>query len=199
MAVRVVLVAGFVLLLAALGVTLAKSTPRAAGSNHVAQSEEVATLRGHAEHCEDAQLIPKDAGALRLLVGTYGLPAPAIRVTARTADGTLVTAGRRAAGGPEGSVDIPVRTTTAASPGARVCVAVAGSGRTVLYGSAGALHLEWLRPGSESWLGLLPTVAHRFGLAKWPALGAPLLALAALLVVAAWCAAVRLVVRELRA
>lgn len=199
MTVRVVLVAGFVLLLAALGVTLAKSAPRAAGSNHVAQNEEVATLRGRAEHCEDAQLIPKDTGALRLLVGTDGRPAPAMRVTARTAAGTLVTAGGRPAGGPEGNVDIPVRTTAAASPGTRVCVAVAGSGRTVLYGSAGMLHLEWLRPGSESWLGLLPTVTHRFGLAKSPALGAFLLPLAALLVVAAWWAAVRLVVRELRA
>lgn len=199
MAVRAVLVAGFVLLLVALGVTIASSAPRDAGSNFVPQDAEVAQLRGHAERCQDAEFVPEDAGALRLLVGTYGRPAPEIRVTARTADGTLVTAGRRPPGGPEGKVDIPVRETSAAHAGTSVCVSVAGPGRTVLYGSGEALRLEWLRPGSESWLDLIPTVAHRFGLAKWSPLGAWLIALAALLVVAAWCAAARLLLRELRA
>ena len=198
MGVRAVLVAGFVLLVVALAVTLAGSAPREAGSNHVAESEQVALLRGNAQHCQDGELIPKDASALRLLVGAYGRPVPGLRVTARTADGTLVTAGGLPAGRREGHVDLPVRTTSQARAGTRVCIDVAGSGRTVLYGAGGALSLRWLRGGSESWLELLPTVAHRFGLAKWNPVGSALLAFAALLVLAAWLGAVWLVLSRRR-
>jgi hypothetical protein len=119
-------------------------------------------------------------------------------VTARVPGGELVTAGRLPAGEPEGNLEIPVRPLSEPRSGTTVCVVVSGPGRTVLYGAGGVLHLEWLRAGSESWLELLPTVARRFGLAKWNPLGSLLLPLLMLVLVATWFAAARLVLRETR-
>jgi hypothetical protein len=109
----------------------------------------------------------------------------------------VVTRGRRPAGGPEGRVEVPVRPVGDTTGPAEVCLVVGGGGRTVLYGSAGRVRLEWMRAGSESWLELLPVIAHRFGLAKANPLGSLLLPFAALLLVVAWVAAARLVLREM--
>ena len=110
MAVRAVLAAGFALLLLAVGVTLAQTAPRQAGSNHVPEIEEAVKLRGDGRHCQPRQTLPEGAAAVRLLVGTYGRPAPGVRVTARTRAGESVTTGRRPAGGEEGRLEIPVAT-----------------------------------------------------------------------------------------
>jgi hypothetical protein len=193
--VRAVVGGGFALLLVALAVTLLQSSPRSAGSNYVGELEEVAELRGADRRCQDDEGIPADTGALRLLIGTYGRPAPDLRVTV-TQRGEVVTTGSRPGGGPEGHVDIPVREVDDGASGVRVCLAVGAGGRTVLYGSAGRLHFEWLRPGSESWLELLPTIAHRFALGRWNPFGTLLLPLVALLLAATWFAAARLVLRE---
>jgi hypothetical protein len=93
-------------------------------------------------------------------------------------------------------VDIPIRQFDRLMPGLRVCVFAGAGGRTVLYGSAGQVRFEWLRPGSESWLELFPTIAHRFGLGRWNPLGSLLLPAVALLLLAAWAATARLVLRE---
>jgi hypothetical protein len=191
-----VLAGGLALLLVALAFTLLQSAPRSAGSNFVPELGEVAKLRGPERRCQDGETVPADTGALRVLIGTYGRPAPALAVVVRRPDGALVTRGRLAAGGPEGHVDIPVRELDGRATGVRVCLNVGGGGRTVLYGSAGRLHLEWLRPGSESWLGLAPTVAHRFALGRWNPFGTLLLATLGVLLVAAWAAAAWLVLRE---
>jgi hypothetical protein len=191
-----VLAAGFALLLVALAVTFLQSAPRSAGSNLVPEAEEVVQLRGADRRCQDGETVPADTGALRLLIGTYGAPAPALRVVIRRPGGRTLTAGALPAGGPEGHVDIPLREVERMQQGMRVCVFVEGPGRTVLYGSAEQVHLEYLRPGSESWLELLPTVAHRFALGKWNPLGTLLLPALALLLVAAWAGTARLVLRE---
>jgi hypothetical protein len=197
MSVRAVLAAGFALLLAALIVTLSHAEPRQAGANHVPEIEEVAKRRGDWRHCQSGEVVPKDAASLRLLVGTYGRPTPELRVVARRQGGEVVTAGRLPADAGEGHVDIPVRRVEETEGNARVCVSVSGRGRTVLYGAAGRLRLNWYREGSESWFDVLPTIAHRFGLARANPVGALLLPLAALILLAGWVATVRLVLREL--
>ena len=59
---------------------------------------------------------------------------------------------------------------------ARVCVRVEGSGpRPSSTGRAATVRLEWLRPGSESWLDVLPVVARRFGYGKANPFGSALL------------------------
>jgi hypothetical protein len=194
--VRAVVAAGFALLLVALAVTLLHSAPRSAGSNFVDEHEEVTKLRGPDRLCQAGETLPADTAALRLLIGTYGRPAPALRVVARGRGGRIVTSGERRAGGPDGHVDIPIRQVDRLTPGLRVCVFAGAGGRTVLYGSAGQVRFEWLRPGSESWLELFPTIAHRFGLGRWNPLDSLLLPAVALLLLAAWAATARLVLRE---
>ena len=153
MSVRIVLGAGFALLLTIMVVTLAQSAARSAGSNHVPEVAEVVELRGDARRCQDGVTIPKDAGRLLLLIGTYGRPVPELRVVATGPDGEKVTAGERRSGGPEGRVEIPVQPVSETEPGSRVCISVAGSGRTVLYGDGQSLRLEWLREEDQTWFG----------------------------------------------
>jgi 4-amino-4-deoxy-L-arabinose transferase-like glycosyltransferase len=193
--VRAVVAAGFALLLVALAVTLLQSAPRSAGSNFAPEAEEVAKLRAPAQHCQDGETLPGGTGALRLLIGTYGRPAPPIRVRVTRPGGAVVTSGRLPSGGPEGHVDIPVGEVGKSQAGVRVCIAVGGGERIVLYGGGGRLRFEWMRPGSESWLGLLPTIAHRFALGRWNPLGSLLLPVLALLLVATCLIAARLVMR----
>jgi hypothetical protein len=142
-------------------------------------------------------VVPADTGAVRLLVGTYGRQVPGLRVAVRSGARTVSTG--TFAGGPEGHVSVPIEHVAERLEGATVCVGVvapAGT-RTVLYGSGDQLRLEWLRPGSESWFGVLGTVAHRFGLGRGFFGGAWVLGLALLLLAAAWAVAVRLTLREL--
>jgi hypothetical protein len=197
MAVRAVLAAGFVLLLAGLIVTLSHAAPRQAGSNYVPEVEEVAKRRADWRHCQEGETVPKDATRLRLLVGTYGRPAPELRVTARRPGGAMVTQGKRPSGGPEGHIDVPVRPVGETRGGLRVCAFVSGTGRTVLYGAGGRLRLDWFREGSESWFELVPTIAQRFGLARANPISSLLLPVTALLLLAGWVVTVRLVLREL--
>lgn len=190
------LVAGLALLLAAVVVTLLHAERRQAGSNQVAAVEEVVNRRGSWRRCQEGENVPKDAAVLRLLVGTNGRPAPGIRVTASSLDGDVVTTGRLAPGGRQGPVEIPMRLVEATQVGLRVCVSVAGSGQTVLYGERETLRLEWWRDGRESWFALLPAIAHRFGLAKANPLGGLLLVGAGLVLLLCWVAAIRLLLRE---
>jgi hypothetical protein len=196
MSVRAVLAAGFALLLAALILTLSHAEPRQAGTNHVPEIEEVAKRRGAWEHCQSGEIVPRDAANLRLLVGTYGRPTPELRVAARRRGGEVVTTGRLPAGGSEGHIQIPVRRVDRTQGGTRVCVSVASRGRTVLYGAAGRLRLDWYREGSESWFELLPAVAHRFGLARANPIGSFLLPVAGVILLLGWVATARLIVRE---
>jgi hypothetical protein len=93
-------------------------------------------------------------------------------------------------------VVVPIERVDESVSGARVCIRTGRGGRTVLYGRGDRVRLAWLRPGSESRLGMLSTIAHRFGMAKLNPFGPWLLAVAALLMALAWFLALRLVVRE---
>jgi hypothetical protein len=196
MSVRIVLGAGFALLLALLVFSLAQSEPRSAGSNHVREVAEVAELRGDGRRCQEGETVPEDAGRLLLLIGTYGRPAPELRVMATAPGGERVTAGRRPSGGSEGRVEIPVEPVSETEPGSRVCISVAGPGRTVLYGDGQSLRLEWLHEEDQSWFALLPSIAERFALGKWNPFGVLLLPLVGLVLLLTWAATVRLVLRE---
>lgn len=190
------LAGGFALLVVALAVVLLQAEPRSAGSNFIPELGEVAKLRGPARRCQDGETVPADTAGVRFLVGTYGRPAPALSVLVRRPGGAVLTSGRLAGGGPEGRVDVPLREVDRLQGGVSVCLTIQGRGRTVLYGSGGRVHLEWMRPGSESWLGLAPTIAHRLSLGRWDPLGALLLPALALLLLGAWVGAAWLVLRE---
>ena len=114
----------------------------------------------------------------------------------RTAAGETITDGSLPFGQREGHVRIPVRPVENTRGALRVCVSVAGQGRTVLYGAGGRLRFEWLRDGQESWFALLPEVAHRFGLGKANPFGGFLIVVAGLILLASWLLTLRVVSSE---
>lgn len=194
----IALAAGCVVLLLALGLALAEAAPRQAGSNYVPEFGPVKEFTGSDRHCQEEGLVPADAAALRLRVGTYGRPTPRIRATMSTLDGRRVSAGTLPGGRPEGIVVVPLRPSTKDSSGGIVaCIETGPGGRTVFYGAGGRIRLEWLRAGEESWFALLPTVAHRFGLGKGIAIGSWLLVLAGVVLVGACATALMCAAREL--
>lgn len=199
MRVGLALAAGFAVVLVALGFVLADTERRQAGSNYVPEFAEAVKLEGRGRHCEREQIVPKDAAALRLLVGTYERPTPALDVSVR-AGGATLSSGGLPAGRREGHLLIPLERVERTTSGAVVCIRVSGErGRkTVLYGTLGSVRLEWLREEPESWVELMPTLVHRFSLAKANPVGEWLLPLTALLLLAAWVAAIRTLTRELR-
>ena len=196
MRVRLVIAAGLALVAGLVLVLLLVPGQRRAGSNYVPEFGPVTELRGTATHCEPGQLIPADAGALNPLVGTHGKPTPAIDVTVTAPGGGVLTRGSLPAGHGQGRVVVPVERVDRPVNGAEVCIRTGPGGRTVLYGRGESVRLAWLRPGSETRLSLLPTVAHRLGLAKLNPLGSWLLAFLALVLAAAWLLALRTLLRE---
>jgi hypothetical protein len=192
---KAVLGIGLVLLAGVVLVLLLGQAQRRSGSNYVPEYGPVTELRGADERCEEQELVPGDTGALNLLVGTHGRPTPDITVTVNDGRG-LVSRGRLPAGHREGRVVVPIERVDETVAGARVCIRTGPGGRTVLYGRGDKVRLAWLRPGSESRLGMLSTVAHRFGLGKLNPFGPWLLAVIALVMGLAWFLALRLVVRE---
>ena len=186
----VALLAGLVLFL------LLAEDQRRSGGNYTPEFGPVTELRGADRHCQDGELVPADTAALRVLVGTHRRPTPELRVRVTAPDGETVSSGRLPGGRPQGRVKIPIEEVESTTGGLEVCIATGPGGRTVLYGRGDRVRLSWLRPGSESRLAMLPTVAHRFGLAKLNPFGSWLLAVVALLAIAACFVAVRLVLRE---
>jgi hypothetical protein len=196
MRVRVVIAAGLALVAGVVVVLLLLPAQRRAGSDYVPEFGPAAQLRAGASHCEHNQLIPGDTGALNLLVGTYGRPTPRIDVTVTAPGQGVVTRGSLPPGHKQGRVIVPVERVDRSVGSADVCIETGPGGRTVLYGEGQSIRLAWLRPGSESRLSFLPTIAHRLGLAKLNPLGSWLLLLLALVLAAAWFIALRTLVRE---
>jgi hypothetical protein len=193
---KAVLGIGLVLLAGVVLVLLLGQAQRRSGSNYVPEYGPVTELRGADERCEEQELVPGDTGALNLLVGTHGRPTPDITVIVSAEGRGLVSRGRLPGGKHEGRVVVPIERVDETVAGARVCIRTGPGERTVLYGRGDKVRLAWLRPGSESRLGMLSTVAHRFGLGKLNPFGPGLLAVVALVMGLAWFLALRLVVRE---
>lgn len=202
MRIPLVLGAGVLAVLVAVGVVLAGSGQRQAGSNYVPEFGQALTIKGPGERCQAGQIIPGDTAALRLLLGTFNRPGPPLEVTVR-ADGKLLTSGRLPASRtpPTEHVVVPLEPVEQTTPNATVCVTVRAEEdrRTVLYGTLGQVRFEWLRDGRESWVELLPTVLHRFALGKANPVGLWLLPVAALLLLLSIGVALSLAARELRA
>jgi hypothetical protein len=146
------------------------------------------------------------------LIGTYGKPTPELRISFLDASKAEVASGRLAAGGQEGVVTIPLRRFGHVPAMTTVCLRVGGASRVAIGGEGGPVNpsservngqpqpgrisLLYFRAGSESWWQLLPELTHRFGLGKASFFGDWTLPVAALLLLAVWGAAVRLLLRE---
>lgn len=197
--VGMVLAVGLLAIAVAAVVVLLQQEPRRAGTNLTADRGYVLALPPGQQLCEPGELLPGDTGALRLDASAGGLPGPRLSATL-SAPGGLVSTGQIAGGWHAGTIVIPVRRVAQTRSAATVCLRNLGLHQVLLGGSvpdsgffisiagrpmSGRLRIEYLRPGRESWLALVPTLAHRFSLAKsdlvrhWAAAAALLLMLLA--------------------
>ncbi len=197
----------------ALLLDMSGSAPRLAGTDHTVAASFVVDLKAGQEVCQPGMELPSEAERVELLVGTYGAPVPEMKLRFLGSNGHLRTAGRLPAGAREGNVTVPVSYPHGAAASGTLCVLVSGGKDTVLGGAAftagpaseevggvpqpGRIWTLYLRPGSESWWQLLPTLSRRFGLGKSPVFGDWTLPVAALALLGACVGTVRVLRREL--
>jgi hypothetical protein len=168
------------LLVAFVAVTLLHSEPRYAGTNSVRPAIPVQTVADGRELCAKGELVPADAAKVEIAVHTSGHPGPPLEVTVRSHGGRVLARGRHAGGYGDGKVGVPIPVQHKTLSNTDVCIKGTGPGIARVLGQAnakeklqvngkaadGLLRLAYLRPGSETWLGLAGTIAHRFSLAK---------------------------------
>jgi hypothetical protein len=216
------------LALAALVLDMSGSAPRGAGSDHNNPAIFAAVVPGGGTLCQPIVGLSGDAARAQLLIGTYGHPTPALRLSFTDAGGATLAAGSLPAGLPEGLITIPFHHLTGPPthpppPGAggggggevnRFCLTVGGHTNVALGGEGGPIgpsselvdgaaqggrvSLLYLRAGSESWWQLLPALDRRFGLGKAGFFGDWTLPFAALALACVWGLVIRLLLRELR-
>lgn len=178
--VRALVVAGLLALTGWAVVGLSRSEPRRSGTNLTKDVGYVIPLGSRQELCEPGELLPGDTGALRLRASSSAPGGPRLSVSISDSAGRI-SSGALAQGWRSGTVSIPVSRIAQTLPAATVCIANLGDRQVSFGGSApdasfyvaiagkplsGRLRIEYMRPGSESWFSLLPTLAHRFSLAK---------------------------------
>jgi hypothetical protein len=207
----VVLAVGLTAILALFAFEMSQAAPRTAGSDHAGDQVFATVIPGGGSACQDVTLVPRDVGAVQLLIGTYGRPLPPIRLRFLSAGGRIVAAGSLAGGGPQGEVKIPFSRVSDPSLASRACLHVSGPAKVALAGVAGtadlvtvngkpqpaSISLIYVRPGRETWWQLLPTLGTRFGLGKASFFGGWTLPAMAALLLAVWAGAIRLLWREL--
>jgi hypothetical protein len=178
--VRVVDVVGALTIAIAGLAVLLQSAQRRSGTNLTANTGFVIPVAAGQQLCEPGELIPGDTGGLRLSASSGAAPGPQLDAT--VGSGTkLLAAGHLVAGWRTGTVTIALSRIAATQQSASVCLVNRGTSTVSFGGSvpdanfyvvlggkplSGRMRIEYMRPGSESWLALLPTLAHRFSLAK---------------------------------
>lgn len=215
MRIRVVLALATLIVVGALALDMSGSAVRTAGSDHADPLTFTAAVAPGGTACQPLAGLPGDAARVQLTVGSYGKPLPPLALRFLDAQGRTAAEGFLPGGGHEGVVTVGVRHRRGAGEAVEGCLRVGrGPGPVALGGEGvpvsalsqrvdgqpqpGRISLVYLRSRSESWWQLLPTLAERFALGKAPFFGVWLLPLAALALLGAWAAAVRLLARELR-
>jgi hypothetical protein len=212
---------GLAALLAGVAIDASGSANRMAGSNLIGQIvvvrdgravrdvQPVAKLPPGARLCQ-AWTVPADTSAVRVRIFTSAPAAPPLAAEI-VSGGRTVSSGALPAGPARELATIPITRVRRSLLDAQICIVNRGPSAVSLGGAAtpqnqavrvngvpqgGLVRFDFLRPGSESWWQLLPTVVHRFGLAKSHWLGAWTFFLTGLLVVLAVGLAVRTLLRE---
>ena len=164
-----------------LAVVLLQKDQRRSGSDLTPNGAFVTAIIAGQRTCQEGELLPADTSAIRATIGTYGKPGPSLQVTLTGPPGELLSSGGLRAGWREGVVRIPIAHVSSATEGVRVCLRNAGPGPIAIAGALpdpgyhmelgsstieGRLRYDYMRPGRESWLELLPTIVYRSTLAK---------------------------------
>lgn len=212
MRMRVALAVALLCVVVVFAIEMSGSAPRLSGTDHIDPRSFVVILPPKSSVCQPIASLPGDTGSVKLLVGTYGRPLPAISAKFVGPRGAEVTGGQLPAGGRQGYVSIPLRHPHGPSVSGTLCfhfdsehnVAVAGEPLAASATSASVngqpqpagLAFYYLRPGSESWWELLPLLTQRFGFGKAAFFGEWTLPAAALLLLGIWTATIRLLCKE---
>jgi hypothetical protein len=196
--VRLVAIAvGCLLLAAALAVTLARADPRRVGANELPVDALLAGPFGSAHVCQDSELLPAGAGAVRISLAATGAGGgPRLTVVAVGAGGTLAR-GTLAAGWRGAAATVPLRPVARAPQFARICATVGPEAAVTVHGHpsaseggppsatvgrsavGGRIHIDYLTPEPRTWWSQVGGIARRMGFGH--ALGGSLVAVAALL------------------
>lgn len=211
---RVVLVVGVMLVLGLLVLEMSGSAQRTVGSDRVGVPVFSATVPGGGTICQTASSLPDEAGAVRLLVGTYGRPLPQLGLRITDTAGRTVAVGSLAGGGKQGFVTVPLSRPARTDGRVIACLRVGGSSKVAIGGQSGPINagselvngrpetgvisLLYLHGASQTWWQLLPELSKRFGLGKASFFGTWTLPVLILILVAVWTATLRLLARELR-
>jgi len=130
-----VLLAGAAMLLLAIMIGGMREEYRIAGSNGIDDGEFVAVLEPRRVLCQAGQDVPEGTGFLRMTIGTYGRPGPALRTSLQAGDRALLPVGELAAGWTQGVVDLPLgRDAPQRLSDVRVCIANRGPHRLAVAG-----------------------------------------------------------------
>ena len=198
--VRLVLLAGAVVLAAAIVLVASQSDRRLLGSNRVPLVIYSVRLGAARVSCQPATL-PSGTGTLRVPVFTYHRARPALTVTAGP-----VRLGAAPAGPPTATyVDVPIRAPAHDTVVHRLCVRAAPGGRVALGGAqvkrryaarapggrplGGLTRFEYETAGPQTWWSALGGIAQRFAYGKAGWVGRWTLVLVAVLALGAIAAA----------
>jgi hypothetical protein len=193
---------GLVAIAVILVVVLSQKAQRRSGTDLTPSDTVAATVQGGRQACQDEELLPADTAAVQATVTAFGQPLPALQIVFTAGPGgRVLSAGRLPAGRPPGLVRIPIGHVAHASQGVRACLRNLGPASIGVVGAypdpphqmlvggavaAGRLRYDYYRRGRESWMQLLPTIVHRWTLAKagivrqWAWVAIPLLMLFAI-------------------
>jgi len=203
--VRYGLAAGLVVVLVTLGVVLTRAPLTVAGSNGVKANFAIAFIRGNESSCERGGTLPQGTEAIRVSLSANIGPKVGLEVRSGS---KLITEGERDAGwGVDETVTVPVRRVAQTAGATEVCTTVgpAAEGiqvngepkRPSIPGVRGLLlRMEYLRPGTSSWLSMTSSIARHMGLSHSPT-GSWGTYLAIAVMVAVCALASRLILREL--
>lgn len=211
MRLRVALAVALLCVLGVFALEMSGSAPRLASTNHVDAREFVATIPPHGTLCQPGVLLPPEAASVQTLIATYHRPVPTLAISF-VARGRTVTSGRLSAGAKQGYVTVPLHYPHGPTLAGTLCIRMDNGHRIVVGGEpfavspstervdgqpqAGSIAISFMRPGSESWWQLLPTLIGRFTYGKSAFFGDWTLPLAALLLLLVWIATIRLLAGE---
>jgi hypothetical protein len=163
-------------------VVLARSSTRYAATNGVTNAAWVAQLRPGESACQAPVILAKDSAGVRLFVGTYQRPGPALEAVFRDANGRILRRGTLAPGYPDDTWQVLRFAPTPKSLQASALCVRSSTGPVALAGNpdgttnpneslavggkltSADLSYQLVRPGDQSLFGLLPTIFHRASL-----------------------------------
>ncbi|HEX3518326.1 MAG TPA: hypothetical protein VHT29_04750 [Solirubrobacteraceae bacterium] len=177
--VKVAVVAGLLIGVAALALALSRSPVTTAGAS-TSKDQFLGLTRVRTEACQAGEALPRDVTAVRLIVQAFTGPRVAVEVRSQ---GRVITRGERGSGWTANAVTVPVKPLSVATSGATLCFALYLNGYETVYLTGvrtsaaraatgpsgvfpGRVRVEYLRSNGPPWWSLAGQLARRMGLGR---------------------------------